>query len=81
MRTFTITQIKAHFTGVPYSYNPCFIGLLVKNKILVRMSPGQYAYDLNRLSADVIFLIIQEVKQKQLGYNRKNNGNNKKQFI
>ena len=78
MRTFTIAQIKAHFTGVPYSYNPCFIGLLVQNKILVRMSPGQYAYDLNRLSADVILLIVQEVKQKQLGYIRKYNGNNKR---
>lgn len=41
------------------------------------MSPGQYAYDLDRLSADVIFLIIQEVKQKQLGYNRKNHGSNR----
>ncbi len=79
MRTFTITQIKAHFTGVPYSYNPCFIGLLIKNRILVRMSPGQYAYDLDKLSTDVIFLIVQEVKQ--LGYNRKSNGNNKKQLI
>lgn len=78
MRTFTIAQIKAHFTGVPYSYNPCFIGLLVRNKIIVRMSPGQYAYDLNRLSADVMLLIIQEVKQKQLGYIRKYNENNKK---
>lgn len=75
MRTFTISQIKAHFFDVPYSYSPTFIGLLVRNKIIVRMSAGQYAYDLDRLSADVIVLIVQECRKKQLTYNR--NGINK----
>ena len=74
MRTFTIPQIRAHFFNVPYSYSPTFIGLLVRNKILVRMSAGQYAYDLDKLSADVIVLIIQECRKKQLAYN---NGINK----
>ena len=79
MRTFTIAQIKAHFTGVPYSYSPIFIGLLVRNKILVRMSPGHYAYDLDKLSADVVYLIVQECKYKQLSYIR--NGINKRKQI
>ena len=74
MRTFNITQIKAHFYDVPYSYSPTFIGLLVRNKILVRMGAGQYAYNLDKLSADVIVLIIQECRKKQLAYN---NGINK----
>lgn len=75
MRTFTISQIRAHFFNVPYSYSTTFIGLLIRNKILVRMSEGQYAYDLDRLSADVIVLIVQECRRKQLTYNR--NGINK----
>lgn len=71
MRTFTIQQIKAHFTGVPYSNNPIFIGLLVRNKILVRISSGIYAYDLDKLSSDVITLISDECRTKQLSYSRK----------
>lgn len=71
MRTFTITQIKAHFIGVPYSYSPVFVGLLVRNKVLVRMSINSYAYDLDRLSKDLIELIIDECRQKQLAYTRK----------
>lgn len=75
MRTFTIPEIRAHFEGVPYSqYSPIFIALLVRNKILVKMSDGKYAYDLDMLSVDVVLLIVQECKEKQLGYNRKNHG-------
>lgn len=75
MRTFTIPEIRAHFIGVPYSqYSPIFIALLVRNKILVKMTKDRYAYDLNMLSSDVIVLIVQECKEKQLGYTRKYNG-------
>ena len=75
MRTFTIPEIRAHFDGVPYSqYSLIFIALLVRNKILVKMSDGKYAYDLDMLSSDVIVLIVQECKEKQLGYTRKYNG-------
>ena len=75
IRTFTIPEIRAHFVGVPYSqYSPIFIALLVRNKILVKMTEGRYAYDLNMLSSDVIVLIVQECKEKQLGYTRKYNG-------
>lgn len=71
MRTFSIAEIKTHFYKISYSYSSIFIGLLVRNKILVRMSPGQYAYDLDRLSRDVIDLISDECRQKQLAYTRK----------
>jgi len=71
MRTFTITQIKAHFKGVPYSCSPVFIGLLVKNEILVKMTTGNYAYDLDELSKDVIELISDECRKKQSTYNKK----------
>jgi hypothetical protein len=78
MRTFTIPEIRAHFIGVPYSqYSPIFIALLVRNKILVKMTKDRYAYDLNMLSSDVIVLIVQECKEKQLGYTRKYNGTNR----
>ena len=44
IRTFTIPEIRAHFIGVPYSqYSPIFIALLVRNKILVKMSRDRYA--------------------------------------
>ena len=42
MRTFTISQIKAHFIGEPYSDCPEFIGQLVQHKILVKISVNQY---------------------------------------
>lgn len=71
MRIFTVTQIKEHFNGVPYSSNPVFIGLLVRNKILVRTDVGKYTYNLNMLSADVIQLVSDECRRKQLTYNRK----------
>ncbi len=68
MRTFTITQIKAHFDGVPYSQSPEFIGHLVRNKILIKISINQYTYDLSKLNQDIIFGIIQVIKYKHLKY-------------
>lgn len=75
MRTFTIEQIKVHFSGVPYSYSSTFISLLIKNNILVRMSISTYAYDLDKLSKDVIDLIIDECRNTQNKYSRKYHGN------
>lgn len=75
MRTFTIEQIKAHFIGVPYSYSSTFISLLIKNNILVRMSTNAYAYDLDKLSQDVITLIIDECRNSQNKYSKKYYGN------
>ena len=66
MRTFTITQIKAHFIGEPYSQCPEFIGHLVRYKILIKVAVNQYTYDLSKLNADVIFEIIQQIKYKNL---------------
>lgn len=68
MRTFTVTQIKAHFIGEPYSQCPEFIGHLVRNKILIKVAVNQYTYDLSKLNADVIFEIIQQIKYKNLKY-------------
>lgn len=75
IRTFTIEQIKEHFNGVPYSYYSTFISLLVKNNILVRMSISAYAYDLDKLSTDVITLIIDECRNNQNKYSKKYHGN------
>lgn len=75
MRTFTIEQIKAHFEGVPYSYSSTFIALLIKNNILVRMSIRAYAYDLDKLSQDVITLIVEECRNSQNKYSKKYHGN------
>ena len=66
MRTFTISQIKAHFIGEPYSDCSEFIGHLVRNKILIKVAVNQYTYDLSKLNADVIFEIIQQIKYKNL---------------
>lgn len=66
MRTFTVTQIKAHFIGEPYSQCPEFIGHLVRNKILIKVAVNQYTYDLSKLNADVIFEIVQQIKYKNL---------------
>lgn len=71
MRTFTIEQIKAHFIGVPYSYSSTFISLLIKNNILVRISINAYAYDLDKLSQDIITLIVDECRSNQNKYTRK----------
>lgn len=75
MRTFTIEQIKTHFIGVPYSYSQTFLTLLIRNKILVRMSLSTYAYDLDMLSQDVIDLIIEECRIKQTLYTKRYHGN------
>ena len=66
MRTFTVTQIKAHFIGEPYSQCPEFIGQLVQHKILIKVAVNQYTYDLSKLNADVIFEIVQQIKYKNL---------------
>ena len=66
IRTFTISQIKAHFIGEPYSDCPEFIGQLVQHKILIKVAVNQYTYDLSKLNADVIFEIVQQIKYKNL---------------
>lgn len=71
MKTYTIEQIKAHFIGVPYSSSTTFMALLVKNNILVRMSVSTYAYDLDKLSQDVITLIVEECRIAQTKYTKK----------
>ena len=75
MRTFTLDQLKAHFIGVPYSSSTTFFALLVKNRILVRMSKTTYAYDLDKMSHDVMELIIEECRENQMKYQRKYHDN------
>lgn len=70
MRTFTITQIKAHFAGEPYSDCPEFIGQLVQHKILVKVSVNQYTYDLTKLNQETMAEITMIIKHKLLTYNR-----------
>ena len=70
MRTFTITQIKAHFKGEPYASCPEFIGHLVRNKILIKIDVNQYTYDLSKLNYKIIAEIILVMKIKQLTYKR-----------
>ena len=70
MRTFTIAQIKAHFVGEPYAEYPEFIGHLVRNKILIKVSTNQYTYDLSKLNYKIIAEIVLVMKTKQLTYKR-----------
>lgn len=70
MRTFTISQIKAHFKGELYSDCPEFIGHLVHNKILIKIRINQYTYDLSKLNRVVITEIQMEIRRKLLTYNR-----------
>lgn len=70
MRTFTITQIKAHFVGEPYAEYPEFIGHLVRNRILIKISINQYTYDLSRLNYKIIAEIVLVIKTKRLTYKR-----------
>lgn len=70
MRTFTITQIKAHFVGEPYAEYPEFIGHLVRNKILIKISINQYTYDLSKLNYKIIAEIVLVIKTKRLTYKR-----------
>ena len=71
MKIYTLEQIKTHFIGVPYSYSSTFVTLLIKNNILVKMSVNAYAYDLDKLSRDVIDLIIDECRNLQTKYSKK----------
>lgn len=71
MRTFTSEQIKAHFPNVRYAYSSTFFALLLKNKIIVRMSFNTYAYDFDRMSMDILELIIEECKESQIKYQTK----------
>lgn len=68
MRTFTITQIKAHFIGEPYAEYPEFIGHLVRNKILIKIGVNQYTYDLSKLNYKIIAEIVLIIKTKRLTY-------------
>ena len=70
MKTFTITQIKAHFKGEPYIDCPEFIGQLVRNKILIKINSNQYTYDLSKLNRVVITEIQVEIRRKLLTYKR-----------
>ena len=70
MRTFTITQIKAHFKGELYSDCPEFIGQLVQHKILVKVSVNQYTYDLTKLNHRIMAEITMIIKHKLLTYKR-----------
>lgn len=70
VRTFTISQIKAHFTGEPYSECPEFIGQLVQHKILIKISVNQYTYDLTKLNQEIMAEITMIIKHKLLTYNR-----------
>ena len=68
MRTFTSEQIKAHFPNVRYAYTSTFLSLLLKNKIIVRMSFNAYAYDFDKMSLDILDLIIEECREQQNKY-------------
>ena len=71
MKTFTSDQIKAHFPNVRYAYTSTFFALLLKNKIIVRMSFNAYAYDFDRMSMDILELIIEECRESQTKYQTK----------
>ena len=70
MRTFTVTQIKAHFIGEPYSQCPEFIGHLVRNKILIKVAVNQYTYDLSKLNHKIMAEITMIIRNKILTYKR-----------
>jgi hypothetical protein len=71
MRLFTSEQVKAHFPNVRYAYSSTFFSLLLKNKIVVRMSFNAYAYDFDRMSMDILELIIEECRGNQTRYQTK----------
>ena len=70
MRTFTVSQIKAHFAGEPYSDYPEFIGQLVQHKILIKIDVNRYTYDLTKLNYEVIAEINLILRYKHLTYKR-----------
>ena len=70
VRTFTISQIKAHFAGEPYSDCSEFIGQLVQHKILIKVSVNQYTYDLTKLNHRIMAEITMIIRNKILTYKR-----------
>ena len=70
MKTFTIAQIKYHFNGEPYVDCPEFIGQLVQYKILVKVDVNRYAYDLTKLSQEIMAEITMIIRNKILTYKR-----------
>lgn len=78
MKTFTSEQVKSHFPNVRYAYSSTFFSLLLKNKIIVRMSFNAYAYDFNRMSMDILDLIIEECREQQNKYQIKYLNKNEK---
>ena len=70
MRTFTIAQIKYHFNGEPYVDCPEFIGQLVQYKILIKVDVNRYAYDLTKLSQEIMAEITMIIRNKVLTYKR-----------
>lgn len=71
MRLFTAEQIKAHFPNVRYAYTQTFFTLLLKNRIIVRMAVNTYAYDFDKMSMDILELIIDECRESQIKYQTK----------
>ena len=70
IRTFTVSQIKAHFIGEPYVDCPEFIGQLVQHKILIKVSMNQYTYDLSKLNHKIMAEITMIIRNKVLTYKR-----------
>ena len=70
VRTFTVSQIKAHFISEPYVDCPEFIGQLVQHKILVKVSVNQYTYDLTKLNHRIMAEITMIIRNKILTYKR-----------
>jgi hypothetical protein len=70
IRTFTISQIKAHFKGEPFVECPEFIGQLVRHKILIKISMNKYSYDLTKLNQEIMAEITMIIKHKLLTYKR-----------
>jgi hypothetical protein len=70
VRTFTISQIRAHFAGEPFSDCPEFIGQLVQHKILIKIDVNRYTYDLTKLNQEIMAEITMIIKHKLLTYNR-----------
>lgn len=73
LKVFTSEQVKAHFPNVRYAYSSTFFSLLLKNRIIVRMSFNAYAYDFDKMSMDILDLIIEECREQQNKYQKKYN--------
>lgn len=71
LKVFTSEQVKSHFPNVRYAYSSTFFSLLLKNRIIVRMSFNAYAYDFDRMSMDILDLIIEECRESQIKYQNK----------